>query len=253
LEEQFDLSPDEITRIVGFLGYGRLSAPVWFIGIEEGLGGMTPTDERWNLRARAAFEKTMDLHEAHKSLHKGGRPIAIESKPPSTQVWKYMAKMMLADNGERDWKNQQSVEEYIQFQLGRSNGQTFLTELSPIPARGTAHKKWAAFFRERDPNLDSKLQERRNELRAELKGRRPYLVVCYGLGRKQDFAELLDVEWNEPIDVKCKKKIAKIYASKDGGCLLLPFFGYGQMCHKVIEVLLDLGLLGPSRSPTLRM
>jgi hypothetical protein len=51
-----DLSIEEVEGIVRFLGYGRPSAPVWFIGLEEGLGKMNSEDDRKNLKARASFE-----------------------------------------------------------------------------------------------------------------------------------------------------------------------------------------------------
>jgi hypothetical protein len=243
---ELDLSPEKITRIVGFLGYGRLSAPVWFIGIEEGLGEMTTLDASRNLKARANFEKTMDLHEAHKMLHKKGCPIDIENKPPSTQVWRFMAKIMLAYNGDDEWRNPKSgrVREYIQFQLGRYNGETFLTELSPIPAHGAADRQWMALFREQDPDLNSKMAQRTKDLQGALKKHCPSLVVCYGLTntRKHDFAGLLGVAWQQISP--------KIYASDNAQCLLLPFFGFGHMSDNVIEDLLHRGLLRPSQSVT---
>jgi hypothetical protein len=238
--EQLDLLPDEMTRILSFLGYGCLSAPVWFVGIEEGLGKMNSEDASTNLKARANFDKTMDLYEAHTRLREKGRPIDIESEPPSTQVWQYMAKIMLAYNGDKEWGNPKSgrAREYVRFQLGRYNGQTFLTELSPIPAHGASDRQWMELFRERDPDVDSKIGRRREHLQAELKKYCPSLIVCYGLKRADVFAELLDVEW--------RQISAKIYASHDAKRLLLPFFGNGHMCHKLIQDLLDRGLLRAS-------
>lgn len=104
---ELDLSPEEITQIVSFLGYGRPSAPVWFIGFDEGLGGQTVADVLHNLKVRAEFEKKMDLYEAHKRLHMEGRPIDFEKVLPSTQVWRFMAKIMLTYNGSRRMEKSQ--------------------------------------------------------------------------------------------------------------------------------------------------
>ena len=101
IAHQPELSAEEVGRIVNFLGYGRPSAPVWFMGIEEGLGNMNSQDISANLKARASFENTMDLREAHMRLRERGRPIDIENQPPSTQVWQWMAKIMLARQGIR--------------------------------------------------------------------------------------------------------------------------------------------------------
>jgi len=51
-ESRFELTESEIGAIIGFLGYGRVSAPVWFIGLEEGLGDMTSEENVANVRAR---------------------------------------------------------------------------------------------------------------------------------------------------------------------------------------------------------
>ena len=141
-EFHLDLSPGEIEVIVNFLGYGRLSAPVWFIGLEEGLGKMNSEDTIKNLKARGSFEKCMDLHKAHLRLQENGQPIDITVKPPSTQVWQWMAKIMQALNDHEDWKNLAPAKEYIRSSLGRCEGHTFLTELSPIPSRATVDRNF---------------------------------------------------------------------------------------------------------------
>jgi hypothetical protein len=130
---QLSLSDDAIKRVVGFLGYGRASAPVWFIGLEEGLGD-AKDDEATNLKARAQFKRTMDLVVAHRALQEGGEPIEIETKRKFTQVWVWMAKIMRARAGKDDWRDTEAAKTYIRQRLGRRNGETFLTEVSPIPS-----------------------------------------------------------------------------------------------------------------------
>lgn len=236
-----DWSPDETTRIIAFLGYGRPSAPVWFIGMEEGLGGMSSTDCCKNLKARATFESTMDLRKAHLLLVQGGIPIDIEENTPSTQVWQYMAKIMLARQGDLTWRNAGSYKRYVKTLLGRENGDTFLTEISPIPSKNATGKEWNRFFRQKDPDLDAKLKLRYDELRKQIKDCDPTLIICYGINRRRKFGELLGgVEW-QPI-------FEDVYASPDRRRLLVPFFGNGQMSHKVIERMLEHGLLKASES-----
>jgi hypothetical protein len=57
LKPQLHLSAEEIGRIVTFLGYGPTSAPVWFVGFEEGLGDMTSADTVRNLKARGVLKR----------------------------------------------------------------------------------------------------------------------------------------------------------------------------------------------------
>jgi hypothetical protein len=88
-----------------------------------------------------------------------------------------------------------------------------------------------ASFRERDPELDTKIGRRKERLKGILKRESPSLVICYGDGSGRDavFAELLDVDWR-PV---CHR----VSASSDTRCFLLPFFGCGQMSYPVFEVL----------------
>ena len=235
-----NLSEEEIRAIVSFLGYGRPSAPVWFIGLEEGLGHMDSDDAIRNLKARGKFGRVMDLYDAHLDLEEKGRPINIENKPPSTQVWRWMAKIMLAVEG-LDWRDRNLAKDYVRFRLGRADGDTFMTELSPIPAGNAKDEVWRTLFKDLDPGLDSKINERRCELKKLLKENAPPLVICYGRTRADAFAELLDLyQWGHVS--------SGVSASPDLRCLLLPFFGLGQMSQLVIQVLLDKQLLSSRRA-----
>jgi hypothetical protein len=247
--DEFTLSSEEADRIVSFLGYGRVSAPVWFVGIEEGLGKMSENDAKRNLKVRGSFEKVMDLREAHLCMHERAQPIDIEKKQSFTQVWQYMAKVMLALNGDKNWSELLFAEKYIRGRLGRCDanlGETFMTELSPIPSAKSANREWYMWFKKRlGPGLDRKLEERRQELQ-RLLGRQntketiPRLVICYSKPRADDFARLLDIEW-QPVPSFPRFSVS----SRDRvRYLLVPFFGNGQMGHQVITDLIDLKLLG---------
>jgi hypothetical protein len=230
------LTPEELDKIVRLLGYGRPSAPVWFIGMEEGLGGMNSEDTSMNLRSRCSFAETMDLRQAHLLLRQKGIPIDVETNLPSTSVWRFMAKIMLARSGDKNWKDREETKNYVRFRLGRQNEETFLTELSPIPSRKTGDKQRMISFGARVPDLAGKLDRRRAKLTELLRMSNPRLVVCYGLRRVDDFEQLMRT--------KLSSRATKIYASDDNGRLLLPFFGCGQMSLIVIEDLLRMGLLG---------
>lgn len=230
-----ELSIEAMDAIISFAGYGNQSAPVWFIGFEEGLGKMDSEDTAKNLIARGAFEKTMDLNDAHLRLSEGGKLIEIERQATFNPVWVWMAKIMLARKGHSGWRNTERAKEYIRSQLGRSTGETFLTELSPIPSPNAKDQAWMRWFRERDLQLDTKMKQRQEALRRVLEVKPPPLVICYGSSRADAFAELLGTEWLPACD--------KVYKSSDSRCLLLPFFGHGRMSHSVIEGLLECGLL----------
>lgn len=220
------LSMEEINRIVSFLGYGNPAAPVWFVGIEEGLGEMKPADTFENLKARGSFKITMDLRDAHLLLKESGQPIEIQSKRHFTPVWEYMSKIMLARKGksESEWQALEAVREYVRYNLGRAGGDTFLTELSPIPKKRANDKTWMALFEARDPALGTKIKARRQALK-ELIGQQTKLVICYGK-RPDDFADLFDIKWS--------RVTSDISTANDPRFLLLPFFGVGNISHSVI-------------------
>jgi hypothetical protein len=238
-ELQLDLSGEESDRIINFLGFGRPSAPVWFIGLEEGLGKADSKEAVDNLKARTSFRPVMDLCEAHKGLQEKGGFIDIESKAAFTQVWIWMAKIVRAHNGCKDWSDAASAREYVQLKLGRNGGETFLTELSPIPSANAKDKKWMDWFLKKDSELTSKIEQRREELKKLLNDNNPPLVVCYGSKSADEFADLLDLEW-QPV-------YGGIFTSRDSRRLLLPFFGNGHMSHCHVETLIDRRLLGPSQ------
>jgi hypothetical protein len=178
----------------------------------------------------------MDLYEAHLLLQAKGHPIDVEKNPPTTQVWRWMAKIMRARRGESDWSNSKSAKKYVRLNLGRSEGETFLTELSPIPTRNAADRmRWRDRFMQLDPELGSHLSRRQERLGQMLRQSPPHLVVCYGGGSADTFANLLDVDW-----LSVSPRIQK---SPDSRCLLLPFFGQGHMSHDVVRDLFDRGLL----------
>ena len=215
------LDEAEVASIIRFLGFGRASANVWSVGLEEGLGDMTSDEARENIKQRAHFSEIMDLREAHLRLKEKGQTIDVEVNTPKTAVWKWMARIVLLLKGAADWNDPISIKQYVRFHLGRANGETFLTELSPIPSRNRADDCWPHWFKTRDLNLEKQLQERKAKLKQMIAEYSRSLIICYGLSRADEFAELLGVEW--------EYKTSKIGCAKDGARWLLPFFGTGQM------------------------
>ena len=80
----------EVEKLLSFIGYGNLSAPVWFLGMEEAGGGIE------NLRNRLKFDVIEDLYQGHKKLgilkhHEGKRIIQ--------PTWRGMCVIMLTLKG----------------------------------------------------------------------------------------------------------------------------------------------------------
>ncbi len=232
---RFDLTLQEATKIAGFLGYGNPAAPVWFVGYEEGLGNMSDDEATENLRARGNFNSVMDLHEAHLQLLEKGKPIDIEIDPPSTQVWRFMAKIMLARKGCKDWQTSKAAKQYVMNELGREDGDIFLTELSPIPTGKNSDTRWMTELLKCYPYIKDVIEARKAELRDRAKKSPPRLVICYGEAKRPQFEEFFQIKW--------KSVFPNVHSAVDSKYLLLPFFGRGYMSKSLIAKLLDFGLL----------
>ena len=75
------LSDSDLDHLLNFIGYGRLEADVWFLGMEEAGGGEA------NIRARLKFRPVEDNAEEHKMLgvthlHWGRRKIHGQARSP---------------------------------------------------------------------------------------------------------------------------------------------------------------------------
>jgi hypothetical protein len=227
------LSAEEARRILGFLGYGRLSAPVWFIGLEEGLSEQNSVDRDHNLRARATWDEVMDLDRAHLLLHEGGAPMRVSVKPPRTPTWRWMAKICRALAGNSAWRDNQTAEEYVKRRLGRTDpaiGETFLTELSPIPSKKAAeNKKWLSFFQRAITDCDRLIWQRSIRLSAMIEENRPKLIFCYGSEKPENSAKFKsffsDRSWQR---VEEKSELSRHEHSVR---VLMPFFGNGRISH----------------------
>ena len=183
----------------------------------------------------------MDLRQAHLRLTRHGRQIDVEMEAPPTQVWRWMARIMLAAE-KGDWESRDTVESYVRTRLGRANGDTFLTELSPIPARHGRDNDWNEVIAHCEKKLGVQVLEsavaRRNEkLERIMKAKGSGLIICYGDGRKraEEFARRLNIDW--------RPLYARMATASDSRCILLPFFGQGQMSYEVFETLLHSGIL----------
>ena len=232
------LTAKQLGGLLGFAGYGCPKAPIWFIGLEKGIAGQTLTDFDKNVPTRCEFRSIMDLREAHLKLVSNGFPMDLENlksflKLPA--VWKWMARIVGVRNGAFDPRDKDAVHEYVRRRLGRASGETFLTELSPLPQRGLNDAKtWARYVDPACPDVAILKQQRADKIKSFFALYKPRLVVSYGIGGTglklhQDFLGLRD--W---------KKKGSFYSAMEGGAFVSPFFGQGQMSWKLFDELANL-------------
>jgi hypothetical protein len=184
-------------RIESFIGYGRIDAPVVFVGMEEGLAD--PSALGMDLALRSQFKPVMDLEQAHRGIANGE---ALFSDSPRRQpTWRVMADLMLRFEG-RDFADAadraNARRTYRAKNLGREDGKSLLTELLPYPNPRTRDWLYADRFETRDDYEEVILPPRVTLLQGVLTGFKRSAVVCYGKGAWDNYKSLFpNVQWEE--------------------------------------------------------
>ena len=169
----------DLDRLLNFLGYGSPTAPVVFVGMEEGL---SPTPSlREQLEGRSQFDQIMDLRLS--SGTHAERWFEGDS-PPLQPTWNMMIRLLLARGGDES-PEPGMMRRYQSRSLGASNGDNALLELMPLPAARMASWPYADVpevaerFPTRARYVKKELPRRIELLRTQL-SYGPELVVCYG-------------------------------------------------------------------------
>jgi len=119
-----------------FYQYGPTTAPYVLIGMEEGGGNDFNNVQRrldaWERRGRRGVD---DIKEFHEEFGEGQFFDPIQ--PARQQTWSTLSALMCAINGQQPHSD--AVREFRLNKLGRSNGQTWLTELLPLPSPSKDH------------------------------------------------------------------------------------------------------------------
>jgi hypothetical protein len=220
-----NLTPQERNRLLNFIGYGNLDAPVWFLGMEEGTGGHTDLNGiQANIRVRAThFQPIEDLVESHQYFD-----YDIPSQRKFTQVWLWMAKLVRGLEGKTDWQHTAKAKEYVRQRLGRRSGETLLTELMPLPAPGINYWPYDTLWKTRNDYLEAILPQRQAMLLELVNEHQPRVVFAYGsqyhVHYKQVFA---GTHWRR---LPTKKRI-ELGTFGETSVTLMPFFGNGGLSH----------------------
>ncbi len=176
------LTDTELDHLLNFIGYGKLNADVWFLGMEEGGGGAN------NIRSRLRFRPVEDCAEAHKILgitkfHTGQNIIQ--------PTWRGMCYIMLRLEGKP--VDRESIRNYQADYLGRFRGNSLLCELMPIPkpkVKVWDYKMLITQFRSAKEYFQVVKLRRVNYLRGLIQKHHPKVVIGYGKKYWQAYSEL---------------------------------------------------------------
>lgn len=220
-----NLSLEERDRLLNFIGYGNLDAPIWFLGMEEGTGGNTdPVVIETNIRTRAEhFQPIEDLVESHRHFD-----YDIPSQRKFTQVWLWMAKLVRNLEGESDWQDTEKAKHYVRNNLGRRLGTTLLTELLPLPAPSISYWPYDQLWKTRKDYVITILPQRQTLLRNLINERRPRVVFAYGSQYHDHYRQVFErAQWR----LLSTKKHIEMGKTETTMAILIPFFGNGGLSH----------------------
>ena len=229
------ITPDLIERrIKNFWGYGSLEAPVWFVGMEEGLNPTTDTEEL-EIRFRSADGKTtVDMRRDMASLV--GHMKWFQKDSPIQATWKYPIALYLYLKNKRV-PSQEEIREHQGLLLGDTVQKKSSTiELMPLPSQ-KAHESTWLYKKYGVAGLDSRKEylamykpKRVQELRGLVKKYKPRLVIFFSVGYLP--------EWTEVIGEKPKEITLQMYfANKDETtfCVLPQGASFGMSYKRLYE------------------
>jgi len=165
-----------------FFGYGRWSAPVWFIGTEEA-GGKAKREIEQRLAVWAS-RGHRELEDAPTFYPASGNNAWHGERAITQATWKQLIRLLLLARGRCDDDN--AILDYQRTQLGSSTGETCLAELLPLPSPSTAtwnYDRWSDLPRlcSRQSYHADMLGPRSDALKMQCARYRPSVVICYGL------------------------------------------------------------------------
>lgn len=160
-----------------WFGYGRWSAPYWFLGPEPGMG----VDEGDNLIQRYhAWAKLGRSDLLDCAAHHAGFGFAKwhGNQPPTQPTWRQLIRLLLAYQGEST--DIASVREYQRSKWGAESGEVCVIELSGLAAHKMTTPRDRKRYRE----------ERIQSLGDRIDRLQPSFVVCYGSRNHDDWQAL---------------------------------------------------------------
>lgn len=164
-----------------FFGYGSWAAPIWIVGMEEG-GGATVAEVT---RRLAVWEQRggRDLEDLVQYHHAIGVTKHMNADARIQPTWAKMIHLLFGARG-LPFDTEQ-VRSFQARDLGRSNGDTCILELLPLPSpnvRTWSYAPWnVPYLRDRKTYRQHLVPERVERIRARVSTYRPKAVVFLGM------------------------------------------------------------------------
>ena len=204
------------------MGYGNPDGRYWFVGMEEHLD--RDRDLESDIRVRTTWGDVEDLHRAHQSFEP---PIRTKRH---VQTWRIMSKVVLNLSGDGDWKDRERARRYQFEELGIAGGETFLTEVLPLPAIDSKSWPYDGHFLSRGEYEHETRPRRIDRIQEMVAKHRPEYLICYGTGNWTYLEQLTSGEL-------IRAPEGPFMSTNDGSTrvALTPFFKHYEMTNAVIE------------------
>lgn len=208
-----------------FLGYGNLSAPVWFIGLEEG-GGQDLAEIEQRVRAweRRGAEPVEDLAGFHREI--GVTRFFDGRRPVLQRTWNALMKTLQAYRAApADAETRRRLQSN---EFGATDGPVALLELLPLPSKDKISWIYAPLADQIPMLASRKTYEtamrpiRIQRLRTIIEQHSPRVVVCYGLSELNSWQSIVREPQKEQ---RIGKHRCILHIAADTSTVLVPHPG----------------------------
>jgi hypothetical protein len=161
-------------------GYGRWTAPFWFVGMEPGGTDDHASYESW---LRLGGGELIDCRAHHLDSNEHAPTVVTEwhrdHEPPTQPTWRKLIQLLLAYEGKPT--DMDAVREYQRAPWGSLDGETALIELSSLHA----------------PSLAAEVEGRKSHrkdrialIKRRLAEYQPKFAVFYGAGYRDEYEQI---------------------------------------------------------------
>ncbi len=231
----FMITPDLIKRrLKNFWGYGSLDAPVWFVGMEEGLGKNRSAADLEARFLAADGKATVDMRRDmtrvsdHIRFFRKGAPVQ--------HSWKFPIALYLYLKNKKE-PTKQEIQNYQAFELGNSELKNEAAlELMPLPAHKANEDAWLYAnygipgLGSRKEYLDAYKPKRIKELNCLIRNYSPRLIIFYSLTYLPDWIEVMG---ENPKEVSPRMYFAK--NDKTSFCVIPQGVSFGMSYARIFE------------------
>lgn len=176
------IKENELDQLLNFIGYGRIDADIWFVGVEE-----KATSEN-EIQSRVNFDQVLDSFEAQEMLGVGREEFVRNN---FNEAGAGIAKILLM-LGEVI-PTEKSIQEYLDHQLGLGTGPALIASLFPLPMKQDQTWQYQDSFPQfvsYDDYINSVKQLRFDLFKELIHFHSPKMVICYGKAGWPLFQEL---------------------------------------------------------------